>query len=955
MFVGLFLAALSAAPPAPPPETTERIRLLVESMKTNPRGPYRGVLWYCADGSQQAPKEGACAQRGGGRQHGVPSEDALALARFGIHVGTVLAALEPAALTADDGYRARALVVERYLERARDGWVMRRARSYRGARQAEDEELAAVRLLQDVAGRPEWAVQRRSLVLRLIRALPYGPRDARVDELRGLASRIGDLDPGFQALRAKIHSAPSPEDAAAVTAYARRAPEATRALAQTLQAELQTYYTPGRWKDNLRSVLERVQDRPTRAAAKAFLAAEAPDAVLLTGRDLLLALDATFGKGRSDRVASRNLLLLYAMTLVEERMLGTTAPLAAQAYARGRVLDLTRAILDSLPVLGLASGSELPAVAEVHVLLSSGAAASQAEGTARALRLLEWVRARHVADFGLALARYQVAEPEVGALLDDLMRSSVLLPLATLLDRLNRDVERLRGGGHLIRGLEGRWTVRGENPGLARGTLRILGPDQPASGLRRDEIAVLPELAHDLPPVAGIITLGPAGSLSHVSLLAQNLAIPHIALVGDARTALASLEGRTAILGVSAGRRVIFGPVEAFEDLQADLPSERAAEPSGAPELEVDAQRLDLTATALRSLRVVSPDEAGVRVGPKAAELARLTALFPDRVSPAVAIPFGAFVRHVSQRPPGGGPAPLEALRAAYELAARRPADDAEAMMLPELARFRAAIDTLPFPDGFTAEVEAALATLGPEGTFGVFVRSDTNVEDLKTFTGAGLNLTLPNRVGLPSVLRAIREVWASPFTERSYRWRQRLIRNPEHVYPSVILHKTVPSEVSGVAVTTDLETGDLDALTLSFSEGVAAVVDGGSAETRVVGGRAPRLLAPSRVFSQKRIPPPPQEGVTVQAASGKDPLLGPAELTEVERLVREVKAAMPRGDVGAAWDIELGLVAGRAYLFQVRPLKASRRPATHPLLVRMDKSSPLPDGPLDPQEILPP
>ena len=33
-------------------------------------------------------------------------------------------------------------------------------------------------------------------------------------------------------------------------------------------------------------------------------------------------------------------------------------------------------------------------------------------------------------------------------------------------------------------------------------------------------------------------------------------------------------------------------------------------------------------------------------------------------------------------------------------------------------------------------------AEFGPDGSYGVFVRSDTNVEDLPGFTGAGLNLT---------------------------------------------------------------------------------------------------------------------------------------------------------------------------------------------------------------------
>ena len=47
----------------------------------------------------------------------------------------------------------------------------------------------------------------------------------------------------------------------------------------------------------------------------------------------------------------------------------------------------------------------------------------------------------------------------------------------------------------------------------------------------------------------------------------------------------------------------------------------------------------------------------------------------------------------------------------------------------------------------------------------GVFVRSDTNVEDLPGFTGAGLNLTVFNVVGFDNIVKAISEVWASPYT----------------------------------------------------------------------------------------------------------------------------------------------------------------------------------------------
>ena len=61
----------------------------------------------------------------------------------------------------------------------------------------------------------------------------------------------------------------------------------------------------------------------------------------------------------------------------------------------------------------------------------------------------------------------------------------------------------------------------------------------------------------------------------------------------------------------------------------------------------------------------------------------------------------------------------------------------------------------------------------------GVFVRSDTNVEDLPGFTGAGLNLTLPNLVGFDNLVKGITEVWASPYTARAWAWRQSHMRGP--------------------------------------------------------------------------------------------------------------------------------------------------------------------------------
>ncbi|MEZ4273191.1 MAG: PEP/pyruvate-binding domain-containing protein [Myxococcota bacterium] len=197
--------------------------------------------------------------------------------------------------------------------------------------------------------------------------------------------------------------------------------------------------------------------------------------------------------------------------------------------------------------------------------------------------------------------------------------------------------------------------------------------------------------------------------------------------------------------------------------------------------------------------------------------------------------------------------------------------------------------------------------------------------------------MTVPNRVNRADILASIRKVWASPYAERSFRWRQKLLRNPQHVYPSVLLHRTVPSEKSGVMVLTDLETGANDALSVSVSEGVAAVVDGGAPETLIMqqDGRV-RLLASSRTPTRKVIPEPPTQGVMLLPSLEQDPLLSPEEQQELWRLAEEVRKGAPRED-DTPWELEFGFVKGKAYLMQMRPLQTSKAPATHPFLARLD------------------
>ena len=123
-----------------------------------------------------------------------------------------------------------------------------------------------------------------------------------------------------------------------------------------------------------------------------------------------------------------------------------------------------------------------------------------------------------------------------------------------------------------------------------------------------------------------------------------------------------------------------------------------------------------------------------------------------------------------------------------------------EADFAAELASVRSGIQGLSLSD----EVRAGLVTLmaeqfGTPGSYGVFIRSDTNVEDLPQFTGAGLNETIPNVVDFEAQLRGVPRVWSSVLSPRALAWRSSVLENPEKIYASVLLMKSVPATKSGL------------------------------------------------------------------------------------------------------------------------------------------------------------
>jgi hypothetical protein len=292
-----------------------------------------------------------------------------------------------------------------------------------------------------------------------------------------------------------------------------------------------------------------------------------------------------------------------------------------------------------------------------------------------------------------------------------------------------------------------------------------------------------------------------------------------------------------------------------------------------------------------------------------------------------VAIPFGAFRALLGRPSPAAGQDMFDYVVEGYRTLAALPAGSAERKAATDA--FRQRLHDWVAGSRLEADYAAALAErlsarFGPDGSFGVFVRSDTNVEDLPGFTGAGLNLTLPNVVGVAAIEAAIPQVWASPFTARAFAWRQALMREPEHVYPAVLLLESVDVDKSGVLVTQDIDTGDRAWLSVAVNEGVGGAVEGQSAEALRIplAGGEPRLLAQASAPWRRQIDP--AGGIATLPASAADAVLAPMEIAALVEFARALPARFPpivdADGRPAPADVEFGFQDGALRLFQIRP-----------------------------------
>ena len=950
LVLGVVAWVACAQPVGAQAPSADQYRQWIVEMKDSARGPFSGIKWYCKDGSVFPPAEYACAKHGGGVQHGEWSDRTKQLRSQGYKVATLLAGIDASkAVAAPDFADSYAqLLVEKFLIATDSGWIMRKALFYRGALQEEDEREGARNLLQAMAMRAEWTGYRFVALRTGVRMLPHGQDTASAQKVRQMAATLSDRDTGFASLRAKIHGTPEAGDAALVRTYAAAAKPELRTSYEELAAEIDRVYQPKPLEQTLEAAARAFGREP--ALQKSLSDARATylrDTDVVSRYRLTADLLVTLRRGlptiksAPDRVRALDL----SIAIEEENLrLGSMIRVAVDTAPRGGDLILMRAAADAAYGTGLLNERERGALQKSFDALSVPEVPLRTYmAELRYLGLVPgWGTQQLRFHFGEAMDKLAEIEPRAELFVQDQLRGSPLLFYSQVLDALNRDANRLAGVRNTVFGKEISTGFNALNPGIARGVLNTNPDIKRADQFRADGIYVLPETIADLPPIAGILTAGAGNPLSHVQLLARNLGIPNVAVDQAVLPTLQPANGRKTVMAVSVG-----GLVELADDgPQWDGVLGKAQQPAASVMFEPDLKKLDLSVKNFVSLDTLRAKDSGRIVGPKAAKLGELKANFPDRVAPGVGIPFGLYRATVLDRPyRNSGKTIFQWMVESFRKLEAMPAGSKEAAQFAERLRaeiYSIILKTDPGPQ-FREQLRAAMAKeFGADFRGGVFIRSDTNVEDLPGFTGAGLNLTLFNIVGFDNVVKGILEVWASPYTQRAWAWRQAHMKGPEHIYPAVLLLRTVPSDISGVMITQDVDSGDRNILSVAVNEGVGGAVEGQAAESLRIDKRAGSVRLMAAATAPRRMVPRAAGGIEKLPASGSEALLTPNETKQLIAFSDEISQRFQqlddRGQPAAA-DVEFAFVNGRLWLLQIRPFNESRQAQASAHLAKMDQA----------------
>lgn len=872
----------------------------------------------------------------------------------------------------------RGYILEKFFIDTHPDHKLAEMRAYGGLSGAEYEARDAPLFVERYLSDPSFNDDRHHLlVYELQRRFFVRDDQGQIQKIRNLAQRIYSADRKFKPLRDATHNQVSGALLPRLEAYRKKMPAGkARGELDTLIKEIRKLTTLD--ESVLVPQIGAVKDADVREELEESLPGKDADPVAAISGLAKIMVEAreAVRAGEITPADQRRVIDISVTASAVIQVKGSNLLASGQALTVRQNLELLAALTDAAYGAGLLTEREWKAATEDLRDAADEGSLSRAElqkVIRRAKRVVEWSQTGVMLAFEEVMGAWTFLLPSTAFIADDVLRGSPLLLYAGFLDRLETHASGTEPIRHEVFGADVSTDIRALNPGLAVGTLRV----DPKSGTySREEIVALPETPPDLQPAAGILTQGEGNVVSHVQLLARALGIPNVVLGAGQFKELAKYDGEEIVLIATPGGRVHIekrAEIDAAEQAvvaEFSKSAERSSDGSLGAEskkLHIDRDRLDVASADPVSLSAMRRKDSGVRAGPKASFLGELRHLFPENVARGVVVPFGAYYQHFQNASvavpkslagkgiaKAGEPLPqfVEQTYATFfdeMIPSGTSEKELSAWIRPRLEVMQHSLREAPLAPALAAAIrerledEDLLDSSDPTQTVGCFVRSDTNVEDLDDFNGAGLNLTLFNLRSLDDVYAGIKEVWASPFSYRSFSWRQTLIDEPMWVLPSIVILESIPSEKSGVLVTADIETGDQTKMLVATSEGVGGAVDGTPAETLLWSEDGVELVtmfkSPWRRLLQ------PGGGSKVVAATGSSYVLSEDELEDLidaaERIRDELEPATDSGGRPMPWDIEFGFADGHLWLFQTRPFVGNEELQNMPALAALDGEKP--------------
>ena len=544
--------------------------------------------------------------------------------------------------------------------------------------------------------------------------------------------------------------------------------------------------------------------------------------------------------------------------------------------------------------------------------------------------------------FDEAMQKLSEIEPLAALFIQDQLRGSPLLLYSQVLDSAFARCQPPRRRPAQAASARHRRRLQRPQPGAGARHASRRARHEARRGLPPDGIYVLPETVADLPPLAGILTAGAGNPLSHVQLLARNLGIPNVA-VDESLLPRAAPERRQA-------HRAGGQPGRARGDQRGRSAVGRgvrhAKRSRGRLVFEPDLGKLDLSTRDFVSLDGLRAEGLGAHRRSEGGEARRAEVALPR---PRRAGGRDS-VRGVSRG--RAGPALQEHRQDGLRMDGRglpRARGDAGRARARQQRSRRGCAPRSTRPSSAPTRVRNSARRCAPRWTASSAPTSaaasscarDTNVEDLPGFTGAGLNLTLLNVVGFENIVKAHLRGLGLALSPRAWAWRQSHMKGPEHVYPAVLLLRTVPSDISGVMITQDVDTGDLNVLSVAVNEGVGARSKGrlrSRCESTEATASARLMAAATAPRSWCRRPRAASRGCR---SRGARPCSGPAR-SAADRVRRRNPQAVPAARRGRqARPGRRGVrLRGRQALAAADPaVQRKPRGARRRYLVQMDKA----------------